>query len=84
MSEPTYRVELAHDPTEPEVFQWSARVIRLSDESQMCARFGASREEAFAGGQSWIQMYHHAERQAPSEVYLTEDGSILDPHEVQR
>ena len=84
MSEPTYRVELVHNPASdyPNV-PWSAEVFRITDSGRVYITFEPSRDEAFNAAQAWIKrQLLDAER--PSTVFLTEDGDILDPHEVQR
>lgn len=84
MSEPTYRVELIHDPASeyPNV-PWSAEIFRITDGERVYLTFEPSREAAFNDAQAWIKrQLLDAER--PSTVFLTEDGDILDPHEVQR
>lgn len=81
MSEPTYRVELEHHPHD-EDWPWAASVIRVSDELPLFVRCGSTREDAFDRAQQAIRVM--GQPQAPSSVYLSEDGDILDPHEVQR
>ena len=84
MSEPTYRVELTHHPENGLGVRWEAAVYEIAsgDTFPMHTMFGADREQAFDHAQGWIK----AKAQAPddpSTVFLTEDGDILDPHEVQ-
>lgn len=84
MSEPTYRVDLSNDPTEIEPCRWAARIIRLSDGEQVTgSQWGATREQAFDAAQEWIKRAN-GPSEPPSSVYLSEDGDILDPHEVTR
>ena len=83
MSEPTYRVELDNDPTEIEPCRWHGKIYRVSDGEQVQSTWGSTLEEAFDAAQTWARAA--LEEADPSRtVYLTEDGDILDPHEVQR
>ena len=83
MSEPTYRVELDHDPTEIEPCKWHARVFRITDDEQVHSTWGGTLEQAFDAAQEWCRA-SLADPEPSRTVYLTEDGDILDPHEVQR
>ena len=84
MSEPTYRVELQHDPSEISGLEWSARIYRISDgEQAFVTQWAGSREDAFDRAQGIVRRVA-AGGESPSTVLLTEDGDILDPHEVQR
>ena len=80
MSEPTYRVDLSHDPGQ--MYPWRAAVIRLSDEQELRGLVADSREEAFSLALQYVVALRSPERS--SSVYLSEDGDLLDPHEVQR
>lgn len=84
MSEPTYRVELIHNPaSEYPSVPWSAEVFRLMDDERVFITFETSRDSAFDVAQAWVKrQLLDAER--PSTVMLSEDGEIIDPHEVQR
>lgn len=83
MSEPTYRVDLIHYPANGSAVQWGADITRVAtDELIMCVH-AATREAAFDNAQEWVKA-QAAEPERSSTVYLTEDGDILDPHEVQR
>ena len=81
MSKPTYRVDLDHTPEDIE-WPWSASVVRLSDELPLFVRCGNTREQAFERAQAAVK--EAGNKQSSSVVLLTEDGDILDPHEVQR
>ena len=80
MSEPTYRVDLTHNPGE--MYPWRAAVVRLSDDEPLRVLVAESREEAFALALRYVVALKHPEH--ASSVYLSEDGDLLDPHEVQR
>ena len=80
MSEPTYRVDLTHNPAD--LYPWRAVIVRLSDDTEIKSCVDGSREEAFAEAVRIVHAINHPER--PSSVYLSEDGDLLDPHEVQR
>lgn len=82
MSEPTYRVELVHNPVN-EAWPWEAVIYRVADDEYMAARLGVTRQDACENAQSWARAAS-MEAEARSVVMLTEDGDILDPHEVQR
>ena len=82
MSEPTYRVDLTHNPADGSNVCWTARVFRPSQQDEhVHVTWGSSREEAFDLAQLWIKANTIAP-QPPSTVYLTEDGDILPPHEL--
>ena len=84
MSEPTYRVEVQHDPSEIDGLQWSARIYRLSDDAQPYpTQWGATMEDAFERAQELVKRVA-AGPTSGATVLLTEDGEIIDPHEVQR
>lgn len=80
MSEPTYRVELDHNPADS--FPWKATLVRIADNYAMRTVVGQSREDAFDRAQAVVRAMRNPE--PSSTVDLTEDGDILDPHEVQR
>ena len=80
MSEPTYRVDLTHDPSQ--MYQWRAAVIRLADDEELKGLVADSREEAFTLALQYVVALRSPERS--SSVYLSEDGDLMDPHEVQR
>lgn len=83
MSEPTYRIELSHHPENGTAVSWTAVVYAVADESyHIFDCFAATREAAFDKAQTWCRA-KASEPQAPSTVFLTEDGDIHDPHEVQ-
>lgn len=83
MSEPTYRVDLNHHPEDGPHVCWRAVVVRVRDEELLEVKHGSSREEAFAFALQWVAgLTSTPER--PSSVYLSEDGDLLDPAEVQR
>lgn len=84
MSEPTYRVELQHDPAEIKPCQWAARIYRVADDVQVAStQWGETREASFDAAQEIVRRMA-VPPEDPSTVYLTEDGDILDPHEVAR
>ena len=74
MSEPTYRIELEHQPQwahEP----WHVIVKRISDDTLVWVSDALTREDAVTLGQAAIVRMH---RQRPSEtVYATETGDLL-------
>jgi len=79
MSEPTYRVELEHDPTSSvNAVPWTARVVRLSDDAVVTVEYAQNRERAFDKAQEWVKL-STITPEAPSTVFLTEDGELLDP-----
>ena len=78
MSEPTYRIELTHEPQYPSI-PWSARIIRLSDGDHIRTENGQTREEAFDKAQHTVRAMQNPE--SPSVVFLTEDGDIHDHHD---
>ena len=80
MSEPTYRVDLSHTPGN--LYSWRAAVVRLADDEELKGLVADSREEAFGLAVKFVYDLNHTER--GSSVYLSEDGDLLDPHEVQR
>lgn len=90
MSEPTYRVDLTHKPENGVEVEWHAAVYSIVDYDvndpyavAMFDAYRATREDAFDAAQAWCKAKAQAP-QSPSVVLLTEDGDILDPHEVQR
>jgi hypothetical protein len=80
--EPTYRVDLEHEPTEA-MIPWTARITRLSDGEYLKAVYGSTRNEAFESAQSWIKA-----KSTPPErgatVYMTEDGEIASGPALSR
>ena len=80
MSEPTYRVDLTHDPAL--MYPWRAAVVRLSDDQELRGLVADSRQEAFELALQYVVSIRNPEHS--SSVYLSEDGDLLDPHEVQR
>lgn len=80
MSEPTYRVDLSHDPSQ--IYPWRASIVRLADEQELRGLVADSREDAFALAVKYVHGLNQPQR--PSSVYLSEDGDLLDPHEAQR
>ena len=84
MSEPTYRVELTHEPDAafPGI-PWKARVLRVADDQHVTTKYNSTREAVFEEAQAAIKVML-APKEQSSTVYLSEDGDILDPHETQR
>lgn len=84
MSEPTYRVELVYDPTtDYDVNRWQASIYRVSDDSHIHMTFGETMEQAFDRAQEFVRRAAQAQHDGRT-VLLSEDGDILDPHEVTR
>lgn len=81
MSGPTYRVELTHHPEMP-TRPWRAEIHRIADDEYLGEQWGESRQVAAELAGAWVWRRAHAED--PSTVMLSEDGDLLDPHEVQR
>jgi hypothetical protein len=88
VSEPTYRVELTHDPASGNAVCWEAKVYAVAEYDEAASNFsvftgyGGTREDAFTVAQDWCKA-KATEPLAPSTVFLTEDGELLDPFEVQ-
>ena len=80
MSEPTYRIELTHKPENGEHVCWRAAVYPVSEPDSWAIfdSFDATREQAFDKAQAWCKAKAQ-EPLAPSTVFLTEDGELLDP-----
>lgn len=74
MSEPTYLIRVAHDPTEL-TLPYEAKITRLADDSHAATRWGTSVEEAVQAAQAWIRA-KATEPQEPLELYADEDGTI--------
>ena len=93
MSEPTYRVELSHHPENGLEVEWRAAVYSAADVEPVMGSsiyamslfdaYRATREDAFDAAQAWCKAKAQ-EPLSPSTVFLTEDGDILDRHEVER
>jgi len=75
MSEPTYRIELEHQPqwkSEP----WQFTVRAQSDDSMVTMGWGSTKAKAIEHGREAIARMH---RQEPSEtVYATETGELME------
>jgi hypothetical protein len=72
--EPTYRIDLEHDPAD-RTLPWTARIVRLSDDTHVKSEWGTTRTEAFDNAQSWVRA-KAATPERPSSVHVTEDGEI--------
>ena len=88
MSEPTYRIELSHHPENGIDVSWRAAIYSTAEfdaDSQfhhtMHDVFRATREDAFDVAQAWCKAKAQ-EPLAPSTVFLTEDGELLDPFDT--
>ena len=82
MSEPTYRIELTHDPASASAVCWTAKVYAVADDSYAITEFyGASREDAFDRAQTWLRA-KSLPPEPGSTVFLTEDGELLDPFDT--
>lgn len=84
VSEPTYRIELTHDPASGTASlgcPWRAHVYRITDDEVMTVEYGSTRERAFDNAQAWARSAATVP-ESPSTVCLTEDGDIHDPHDT--
>jgi hypothetical protein len=83
MSEPTYRIDVTHepDPRFPNV-PWTARVTRLSDGEQIAARSAGSKPEAIAAARESIAAAL-TPVEPPEAIFTSEDGQIMDAPEPQ-
>lgn len=81
MSEPTYRVELTHHPEMPTA-KYRAMIYTVAGDEYIGEQWAETRQLAAELAGAWCWQRTHSE--APSTIMLTEDGDILDPHEVQR
>lgn len=84
MSEPTYRVELVHEPLNPAATAWCAtvRLAAFPDDVPLAHGYGLTADEALGKAKAYCR---NRGTDTELQVYLlTEDGDILDPHEVQR
>ena len=84
MSEPTYRVDLTHQPGDGEEVCWTGKVYRpAQQEGYVYITYGPSREATFDRAQAWIRA-NAADPLPSSTHYFTEDGDHVPLHEVQR
>jgi hypothetical protein len=77
MSEPTYRIEVQHDPHlthEP----WTARIYRLSDDAWRQTAWGETKDAAILNARGWIAL-EDAPRAPVEHVYANESGDLLPP-----
>ena len=72
--EPTYRIDLEHDPAEL-TLPWTARIFRLADDTHVKSAWGTTRVEAFENAQRWVRAKSTVPERA-SAVFVTEDGAI--------
>lgn len=74
MSEPTYRIDLEHDPAERTI-PWTAAIVRIAGEEWERSFYGETRDDALAQAQEWARL--KAQPAEPRQsVYLTEDGEL--------
>jgi hypothetical protein len=79
VSEPTYRVDLSHDPGA--TLPWKATVVRLSDDWKMRTfETSMGREEAFSKALAYVVAFNQ-DPEPDHSVYLSEDGDLLDPRD---
>jgi len=81
VSEPTYLIELRHDP-HGGILSWDAIITRLSDNERVHTAWGTTREEATAKAQAWIRDESQPRREG-SQVFAGEDGELLDDSAVR-
>lgn len=79
MSEPTYRIDLAHEPSrEDDNLPYIARAVRLSDDERVASAWGPSPEEAVSRVRSWIVAQSAV--QAPQTFYVDDEGNFTDEY----
>lgn len=72
--EPSYRIDLEHDPAE-RTLPWTARVVRLADDTHVKSEWGTTRAEAFENAQTYVRALATPKERTTS-VYVNEDGEI--------
>ena len=87
MSDPAYRITTEHDPTDSELLQWQARIVRLSDGEKIRTSYGATEASALAAAQAYLRSLL-APASAGSVYFANEDGSLDEstpaPEEAER
>lgn len=77
MSEPSYRIEVIHDPSTPEL-PYDAAVYRLTDNARVATKWGTTREIATRRALDWI-VNENSEREPNTTIYATETGEPCSP-----
>jgi len=72
--EPSYRIDLEHDPTEL-TLPWRAKIIRCADDTHVKSVFGTTRTDAFEAAQAWVRAKAETPERTTS-LYVDEDGEI--------
>lgn len=79
MSGATYRIDVEHQPDPTSSVQWVARVIRLSDDWQQAAMWGATDDEAIEKARAYL--HEQNVKQTGRTLYVNDDGRDTDwPH----
>ena len=72
--EPSYRIDLEHDPTD-RTLPWTAKIIRLADDTHVKSEWGSTRIEAFEHAQTWVRA-KATKPERTTSLYVDEDGEI--------
>jgi hypothetical protein len=75
MSEPTYKIEVSHDPHSP-VLPYDAKVCRVSDGEHVVTRWGTTAIEATKAAQAWI-VAEHSPAEPSTTLYASESGDLI-------
>lgn len=72
-----YRIEVSHDPTQPDYLRFTGEVFRQSDNAFMSGstRCGATAGDVIDGCREWIKS--QGEKLDKLTVYTDEDGIVL-------
>jgi len=81
VSDPTYRIDVEHDPSD-RAFPWKARVWRISDDQIVAARVGDTAEQVTTLARETVYEMTHLQA-APFTVYVDDDGQPVEAHSVK-
>lgn len=81
MSEPTYRIEIEHKPTDP-LNKYSAHVERITDDEYLFSGYGATANEAVTDAREKIRQYATIEPKR-QPIYTDEHGNLTAAPEPQ-
>jgi hypothetical protein len=76
MSDPTYRIDVTHDP-HSELLAWDATVTRLSDGQIVRMLHAATMQQAMEDAREAVRLETHA-RQEGVSVEVDDDGMPVD------
>jgi len=80
VSDPTYRIEVTHVPTDA-TYPWRASIYRISDDTFLVSLVNASERAVLEDASARVSVLHR--RKEPYSVLVDDDGQPVEAHSVK-